>query len=154
MQLAVVERTAKTAKAVEAPFHNVILARVSSRLSPEQALGYHAFMLDRERGAGRSGCTIAKLGQPSHRGTAGGVNLWWNQHQQNFDSIRGKLREHERRVLSIILSCVDHNADPDIADLGRQLTGYVDPKRAGAAFVALVQALGSTLAELYRIRAP
>lgn len=138
MQLAVVEKTAKTAKAVEAPFHNVILARVSSRLSPEQALGYHAFMLDRERGAGRSGCTIAKLGQPSHRGTSGGVNLWWNQHQQNFDAIRGKLREHERLVLSIILS----------------LTGYVDPKRAGAAFVALVQALGSTLAELYRIRAP
>lgn len=146
--------TTTTATKLDNPFNNGILSRIGSKLSPEQVLGFHAILTDLERSAGRSGCTLATLGQPSHRGASTGVNIWHNKHYASYERISGMLRAHERAVLAVILSAIDHRQEQDLCEIGKKITGYSERRAASAAFISRCQALGSTLAELYRIRAP
>ncbi len=143
-----------TATKTDNPFNNGILSRIGSKLSQDQVLGFHALLTDLEKSAGRSGCTLAKLGQPSHRGVSTGVNLWHNHHFASYSRVTSMLREHERKVLRFILDAFDHRKEQDLCEIGQKLTGYSERRAASAAFISRCQALGSTLAELYRIRAP
>lgn len=154
LQTATVTKASRRLAGDDTPFHNVVLARISRNLSHEQALGYHMLMRDRELASGRSGCTLSKIGQPSSKSHSGAVNLYWNSHQEAFDAVRQKLRAHERNVLSWILSHADHKSSPDLVAAGKLWTGYTDPSRASAAAVAIIKCLGSSLAEIYRIRRP
>ncbi len=148
--------TTTTATKPDNPFNNGILSRIGSKLTEAQVLGFHALLNDLEKSAGRSGCTLAKLGEPSHRGVSTGVNIWHNKHFASYSRVTSMLREHERKVLRIILEAIDHRKEQDLAEIGQNLTGYKESRAASAAFISRCQALGSTLFELYqaRIRAP
>lgn len=140
----------------EIPFANVPLARLSSsgRLSDRQALGYHMLLRDRERAAGRSGCTVTKIGQPLNKGASASANLWWNSHAERHQKILDALRPHERAVVQWVFEHSGHNASPNLPAIGKKWSGYRDDKAATAAAVSRIQMTGDTLAHLYQIRAP